>query len=356
MNKAIKNKIKNCKFNFSKNIITSLFVPALAVVLALVLGIIVGFNQGMDFKGGIYVSVLSENKNLEVAEEYNQFKTDVDTVLEANGVSGSIYIVETESTTYSNVLVVKINYTADDAKSKVTAIENGLKNTFFEGVSDGEIENRNLLSVSTFGSNVSGLDILSTILASLIATLAICIYIFARSGLFSAVLSFLSAFVSNALAWALILFSRVPVNKETLAVVSVVSIVSTIVTFLFTRKAKVLLASTSEYERKSNFELANNAVKSILYPTMLIGAFALIALIVFGALNISVPVLYFSLALICATVSIVYTNLFIIPAIFGLAYVRKVKKQKEKKKAEETTKLTEQEVMAETDLDNLVSN
>ncbi len=356
MNKTIKNKIKNCKINFSKNIITSILVPAFAVVLALVLGIIVGFNQGMDFKGGIYVSVLSENKNLEIAEEYNEFKASVDTVLQANGVSGSVYIVETEAVTYSNVLIVKINYTGEDAQSKVDGIEAGLQNKFFAELTEQEIDNRNLLSVSTFGPNVSGLDILSTILASLVATLAICIYIFARSGLFSAVLSFLSALASTVLAWALILIARVPVNKETLAVVSVVSVISTLVSFIFTRKAKALLSSTSEYERKSNYVLANDTIKSLLYPTLLISIASLGILVVFGALNILGPVLYFALALICGLLAIVYTNLFIIPAIFGLTFVRKVKRQKEIKKETESNKLSEQEVMTETDLDNLVSN
>ena len=62
----LKNKLTNTKFNFSKNIITSLVVPALCVVLAVVLAIMVGFNKTTELNGGIMLSVASESANLTV--------------------------------------------------------------------------------------------------------------------------------------------------------------------------------------------------------------------------------------------------------------------------------------------------
>ena len=73
-------------------------------MLAIILAICVGFNKGMDFKGGIIVSVMAEEQNLEEEKEYSTFKYRLDEVLEENGVKGSIYLLEKDSVSYNDVL------------------------------------------------------------------------------------------------------------------------------------------------------------------------------------------------------------------------------------------------------------
>ena len=51
-----------------------------------------------------------------------------------------------------------------------------------------------------------------------------------------------------------------------------------------------------------------------------------------------------------------YSNLFVLPGLFSKTFVRKQRKAKKQKQIKNDKKLTEEEVMKETDLDNLVSN
>ena len=96
--------------SISKNIITSLFIPVVVCLLGIILSVVVGFNQGLDFKGGVIVSVVSETADLNDGKEYAVFKSKVDSVLLDNNVSGSVYIIEKDAITYNDVLVVKIDY------------------------------------------------------------------------------------------------------------------------------------------------------------------------------------------------------------------------------------------------------
>ena len=355
MSSSLKTKINSSKVNFSKNIFTSIIIPVAFVVLAVIFGFVFGFNQGMDFKGGIQVSIVAENQNLEEESTYKTFKNKVDNVLQANGVSGSIYLTETEATTYNNVLVVKINYSKDDAKQKIELIEKGLKENFFKTTDQEDIDLRNLISVTTFEGSVNSEYIVFSILASLVATILMCSYIFAREGFYASMLSLLGAIVSNILTWALIMVFRVPTNRETLSVIPFVAIASIIATWVFVRKSKKLLTNTENFNSKSNYELANETIKSNLYGTIITTSIVCVALLLFSLFNVCSPVIFFGLALLLGVVSTTYTNLYILPAIFGATYVRKIKKVKEKKQKQQDA-LTQEEVMKETDLDNLVSN
>ena len=356
MSNTLKSKMQNTKINFSRNIITAIIVPAVALVLAFVFAILFGFHQGMDFKGGISLSVVSETLDLNLSKNFEEYKSKVDVILNNNGVTGSVYLVETESTNYNDVLVVKIDYTGNDSNKIADSIKLGLSKTFYPTVSNDEIELRHLVTASTFGPSVDAWQIVSTILASLVATILLSAYILIRNGVHSGVLAFLSAIISSVLSWSLILITRVPVNSESLAVVPFVCVLACLFTFLFTKNAKTILSTTNKFSSKSNYELANETIKSKLPSTItIVIGMCLISLLIALA-NINNPVLYFGLCLLEAVVAVMYTSLFVIPAIFGLTYVRKIKKEKVKKEDKKDQKLEESEILKETDLDNLVSN
>lgn len=352
----MKTNFKNTKFNFSKNIITSIVIPAVLLVTAIIMGIILGFNKGIDFNGGILVSVTAENQNLEVTQEYNSFVNDVNTILNENGVSGAVYMVEKDSISYNDVLVVKIEYTgsAEESEALINAIKTDLISKFYSEVSESQIELRNLVNVSTFGASVDVWNIVATLLATIVAVALICIYVGLRADVHTAMYALVSSFGASLLATALVMASRIQVNASSLAIIPFVSILSVMVTYLFMKNAMALI-KTGNYERKSNFVVANDATKNSLTKVISIGGIAVLASLLFALLNITSPVVYLGLTVLAGIISVIYTNLFIIPAIFGLTYVRKVKKEKQKK-SEQTAKLDEAEVMKETDLDNLVSN
>ena len=56
MNK--KNQMKNIKF--SDNLLKNLILPILVLVVAVVFAVTLGFNKGLDFQGGIIVSVMAD--------------------------------------------------------------------------------------------------------------------------------------------------------------------------------------------------------------------------------------------------------------------------------------------------------
>ena len=60
-NNILKNKIKNCKYNFAKNIFYHFILPCVAIIVGIVLVATIGFNGGIDFNGGVSASVVVED-------------------------------------------------------------------------------------------------------------------------------------------------------------------------------------------------------------------------------------------------------------------------------------------------------
>lgn len=353
MNK-LKNKLKNINFNFAKNIYTSIVVPALILVVALVIGLCFGFNKGMDFNGGIIVSVVTDEYNLEIAEDYGTFKGKVDKILQDNGVSGSVYLTEKHSEYQDDILIVKINYTGENAESIVDGIKKGLIDKFYAG-EEVLVEQNNLVQVSTFGSSVDNWKIIASILATLVAVIAICVYVGLRTlSMHTPVMAFISALGSSLFATSLVILTRIQVNIFSLAIIPMVAIISMLCAFIYANKTKEIL-KVGDYERKSNAKLANDSVKSSLHITAYLTIVACIVSLIFTFANVASIVSHLGLMLLVSVIAVAYNYVFVLPAIYALTYVRKVKKEKVKKE-HKSEKLEESEVLKETDLDNLVSN
>ena len=351
------NKLTNTNFNFSKNLITSVIVPAVVCVVAIIMAIFMGLNKGTDFKGGILVSVVAENYNLEITEDYNNFTSEVNQILTKNGVNAESYMVETDSVTYDSVLVIKIahNKTAKERNAIIKAIKSDLVTKFYANTPESEIELRNLVNVSTFGSSFVLWKLIAGVVAGMVAVLALCVYVGLRTmSMHTAVMTGVSSAISIVLTAALATIFRIQINTPSLAIMTSTVIISSIVAFMLLSKANEVLKS-GNYERKSNSILANNAVKASLNKFVFIAAAAFVAFITIALANTSSQVLHLGLLAAASIVAISYTNIFIIPAIFALTYVRKVKKEKIKKDQKQD-KLEEAEVLKETDLNNLVSN
>ena len=353
MNK-LKNKLNSLNLNFAKNIITSIVVPAVIVVFALVIGLIFGFNKGMDFNGGIIVSVVTDEYNLEIAEDYNTFKGKVDKILQDNGVSGSAYLTEKHTEYQDDVLVVKINYSGEDATQIAESIKSELVTKFYAG-EETLVTQNNLVECSTFGSSADSWKILASFLATLVAVLAICVYVgFRTLSVHTPVMAFLASVISGLLATAVVILTRIQVNLFSLAVIPMISIVSMVSTFIYAGRVNSLL-KTGNYDRKPNNVLTSDAVKNSLYTTICLTSLAVLISLIFAFANVTSIVSHLGLTLLVSSIAIAYNYVFIMPAIYSLTYVRKVKKEKAKKEQKQE-KLDEVEVLKETDLDNLVSN
>ena len=70
------NKIKNIDYNFSKNLLKHLVLPAVAVVLAVVFIFCFNFNLGIDFNGGTVATVVFE-QDLNDSNNYKTLKNEI---------------------------------------------------------------------------------------------------------------------------------------------------------------------------------------------------------------------------------------------------------------------------------------
>lgn len=352
----LKNKIKNTKINFSGNFFRSIIIPCAVAVLAVIIGVACGFNKGFDFNGGLLVSVVAETADFSEASEYNEFKATIDDILSDNGVKGSIYLKEKDETTFNDVLVIKIAVegSKEEIEKLAVLIKSDIVSEFYAETDAEEIELRHLVSVSEFGASYDVWNVLSAILIGLFVVLSICIYIYFRAGINAAMLTLAAGIAGNMFTFALAVITRVELNAFSLAVIPFVGIISALSTFIFAKRAEKL-AKSDEFQRKSNFVLANEAVKKGLFSTLLIATASCLVALVFAMANIFNPVLGLGLLIFEAIVAICYVQLFIVPAIFGATFIRRFKKEKVKKQ-KETDSLKQEEVLKETDLDNLVSN
>lgn len=357
MNK-LKTKLENTSYKFSKNFLYSLIFPAVLVVLTIIIAACVGFNKSMDFKGGLMVSVMSETANFDKVDEYNSFKEQVDDVLKANGVKGSVYTKELDATTYNNVLVVKIEVSAskEDTETLANALKGDLVQQFYPALDEAEINNRHLIVVSDFNGFVSSWTMLATALASLVAIIAVCVYMGFRVGLHAGVLGAVVSIFNLVLTYMLILVTRVKLYEASLAVTPFVVLISLLGTYLFERRAKRLLKANTKYEKANNYELADDAVKHGIFKYLSLGCVSVALLLVFGLINACNPIVHISLAFIEAILIVLYTMIMVVPGFYAMTYVRQHKKVKVKQNKKIETKLDEVEILKETDLDNLTSN
>lgn len=352
----INDKINNCKF--SNNLFKALIAPIMVLVLAIVFAFTIGFNKSIDFTGGMMVSVVAgTDVKLDEKTTYNEFKTTVDNVLKSNNVKGQIYSVEVNEL-QEYTLVVKFAYSGNDEQKEnlIVHLKEDLIQEFYASTSIEDIENNSLIIVAPFGSSVDSSVLLTTILATIIATIIMCAYIAIRMGMNAGILSLVNAILNNIFAFALIMVARVPLTYVTFIAIPFVTIVSIVSSFIYFKKTKDLLFSTENYTKKSNFVLADDAVKQTFDKQVMLAGISAICLLLIGFANLFNTVLFVAISLFTCVATVLYTNILVLPGLFARTYVRKAKKEKQNEAVKKEDKLTEEQVMNETDLDNLVSN
>lgn len=350
-----KSKFSN-NYKFSKNFFMALIAPIVAVVLAVVFGLTLGFNKGIDFSGGVLVSVVAGTEtNLYENDAYNQFKNRLDSVLEGNGLYGQVYSVEINNM-QEYTLVVKMSYSNQISEEILQDVKSDLKTEFYPSLSLDDLDNGNYIIVSEFGSSVDNRVFVTTALATIVCALLVCIYIFFRMGLNASVISFVSAVFNNIFALAIVMIARVQITYASIIIVPFVTIASLLYSFIFVRKARNLLKTTEKYDRQNNFVLADDTTKQTLKQQTIIASVIAVGSIVLGLFNVCNSVLFASLAVFTAIACVLYTNVLLLPGLFARTFVRKIKKSKPQKTDSTQTSSLDEKVLEETDLDNLVSN
>ena len=356
----MKNKfdLSNSSYKFADNFYKALIAPIVCFILAIVFACTLGFTKGLDYTGGILISVVAGTETkLDDKETYKSFKSKVDEVLKENDVKGDVYSVEVNNLEeYTMVVKFAFNGTKEQTDSLISSLKSGLINKFYSESSEADIENNNLVIVANFGGCVDTRIVITAILATLIAVILMCIYIFFRMGLNASILSIVSAIFNNLFAISVILIARVQITYASIIVLPFVSVISVLFAFIYLRKAKAILKTTDKYDRLDNKVLANDAVKQTINAQVFVSSIAAGCALIFGLFNICNSVMFVALALFTCIACALYTNLMLLPGLFAKTFIRKVKRNKPVKEKAKENKLTEEQIMKETDLDNLVSN
>ena len=152
-NNILKYKAKNCKYNFSKNLLYHFIVPCVAIIIGIVLMCTVGFNYGLDFNGGINAIVVVED--LRIDNNYYETQKVISEILDKHNVSGEVYqLVETNY--YGDAISVKFEAPVDDKyqiNQLVVLLEQELVSQFYPDLTD-KTELENMVHVDTFKGSV----------------------------------------------------------------------------------------------------------------------------------------------------------------------------------------------------------
>lgn len=336
-----------------KKLLKNLVIPFAVFLCAIILAISVGLNRGMDFKGGISLSVVAGVEyDLTDSKNYTEFKGKIDNILQKNGVNGEVYTIGVNQQ-QENYLEVKFEYDKSNKTQLINSIKKDVIDEF--DFSENDVNNNYYVVIDQFGASATMTSITSTLLASGVALLAMCVYLAIRNGLNSGVLTFIVAIFNCFVTLSLIMITRIKINLAMMVAPVFIIFITVLLAFIYSKKIKYNLTKSNKYERESNKVLASETLKqtmpAVLKTCGIFGAFLLLMALV----NVTNSVFFTCISLLLAVASAVYSYIFIYPEIFALSYVRKVKQKKTKEK-DKQKKLTEEEVYTETDLDNLVSN
>ena len=346
-NNILKNKAKNCKYNFSKNLLYHFIVPCVAIIIGIVLMCTVGFNYGLDFNGGINAIVVVQD--IKTDNNFDKAQKTISEILDKHNVSGEVYqLVETNY--YGDAISVKFEAPVDDKyqiNQLVVLLEQELTAQFYPELND-KTELANLLHVDTFKGSVSSAVLLSSLLAVIIAIVGGFVYLSARYGIAAGMTSLCVAFIDIVamLSWTLI--SRVNV-ESTLIISAAFTVMYSFIasTILFARNKENL--SKEKYSKLNNKEIANQSVKDVMFKNTVFALFLLVATLLLGVIP-TYMVRRMSIPMMLGCFCVYYSSMLITPGLWAYTHIRKVKKQKEDK--EQKQEVIVEEHLTQEDIEN----
>ena len=347
-NNILKYKAKNCKYNFSKNLLYHFIVPCVAIIIGIVLMCTVGFNYGLDFNGGINAIVVVED--LKIDNNYYETQKVISEILDKHNVSGEVYqLVETNY--YGDAISVKFEAPVDDKyqiNQLVVLLEQELVSQFYPDLTD-KTELENMVHVDTFKGSVSSAVLLSSLLAIVIAVVGGFVYLSARYGIAAGMTSLCVAFIDIVamLAWTLI--SRVNVESTLIISAAFTAMYSFIAsTILFARNKENL--AKEKYSKLNNKEMANQSVKDVMFKNTVLALFMLVATLLLGVIP-TYMVRRMSVPMMLGCFCVYYSSMLITPGLWALTHIRKVKKQKVDKEPKQEI-VVEEEPLPQEDIEN----
>ena len=354
---------------------------SLAIIIAgVVMAIVKGTNYGIDFTGGIKISVdaYTDVDNFDGADfdktitEWLTSKTVSENGASVNkpqykisgkpAINGSNYVytleisyTKADGTVVDNMLTTK----ADDGKDLVEVENSYIRehlntylNEYYQSKYSSDITKKDIVNPNFVGNESMKYILRSAIIAIAVAIVVILIYIAIRFTLISGVAAILALVHDVAVMFALTTIFQIPVNTTFIAAIITIigySINATIVVFDKVRE----LEKRPSYAEVTDKEIANEAIVSTLGRSILTTLTTLVmiaALAIFGTQSIR----EFALPIIFGLLAGAYSSVLLSASTW--VYLRKLFKQADKRpkakvKAIKTAKPAE-EVQVETETEN----
>lgn len=341
---------KNSNFNFCKHLWKFIIAPIILVLTAIVLVSTIGFNAGFDFTGGTTITICSNDEGKLVGEHIEKYdlsnREDYNTFIEI--VEDSLVENNLQALSYQTTNVTILNLNIVDGNAVVIKLQNvtdeqveALKNTLVEKLAYGNFANgEDAVVVGTINPVITQETLNLVILTLILAIVFAFVYLVIRFDLataFSVVLG-IGHDVLVMLCFALIF--RLKVEEWFLGGIVALMI------FSFANNMHVFNAihnnvnngkfeENGKYSRRFNADVANYSLKETLPRQTVYGCITLLALCLV-AIVASVGVRSATFPLILGVCASLYSSIFVLPALWAMAFVpTKKKKIKEEKKKDE---------------------
>ena len=294
---------KDTNINFIKYRIYTYALSILLVIVSIACIAFKGFNYGIDFSGGILIEVATENKiNLEeVRAELGKLPLD-DLSLQTIGNEG-------------NELMIRAQTKDDSEEAQRHAIAQ------IKSVLGSSYEYRKIESV---GPQVGDELKKAGILASLIAVLAICLYIWVRFEWQFALGALIGLFHDLLITVGLLSIFDMDISLTTVAAVLTLagySVNDTVVTYDRIRE------NLRKYKKMPQIDMLNKSINDIFSRTILTGLttmFAAGALFIFGGATLR----SFSFTIVWGIVIGTYSSIYISAIFLNIFDLKKTQEAK----------------------------
>lgn len=294
---------KDTNINFFKYRIYTYALSILLVIVSIACIAFKGFNYGIDFSGGILIEVATENKiNLEeVRAELGKLPLD-DLSLQTIGNEG-------------NELMIRAQTKDDSEEAQRQAIAQ------IKSVLGSSYEYRKIESV---GPQVGDELKKAGILASLIAVLAICLYIWVRFEWQFALGALIGLFHDLLITVGLLSIFDMDISLTTVAAVLTLagySVNDTVVTYDRIRE------NLRKYKKMPQIDMLNKSINDIFSRTILTGLttmFAAGALFIFGGATLR----SFSFTIVWGIVIGTYSSIYISAIFLNIFDLKKTQEAK----------------------------
>ena len=346
------NKLKNKNLKIVQKFVIFLVIAFLVIAAGAAMMIVKGMNLGVEFKGGMTISV--EVEGVSISNE-KEFEDEVNTLLK-NGVtindetvkfnpSGTVqksgdneyeFRVDRDAvgSTSGKIDLSNMEATMTDAQQEAYRKQDGdfakaIQNKVSEYVTSKNPQATNVtitVKPSTMGNDVMKATLRNAIIAVSVAVVVILAYIAIRFTLVSGVAAVLALLHDVLVMTALTTIFRIPVNSTFIAAVITIigySINATIVIFDRIRELEKTPSAPLDDKDLANKAIANTLTRSLL--TTLTTLVMIVSLAIFGNSTIR----EFALPIIFGLVAGTYSSVLLSASTW--VYLRKLFKQSNKR-------------------------